>query len=537
MYGNQKTRPEMTLWDVFLAVFRHRKKAIACFLLVMTATVFVTLLTPKAFVSESKLFVRLGRENAMLDPAATLGNNPVVALPSSRESEINSVAEMLASRAIVEGVVDELGPEPILNGLAEASSTESANARGFAQWLERAAGQVREGVSDIKASLRSVLSSSQLSARDQAIEQLKEDLAVEPVRKSNVVCVTYEAPQPELAQRVVRSVVEGYLAQHVHMNRTRGTNEFFAEHTKRLGDELKRLESELGELKTTTGLASVDEQRTQIVTRIGRLEDELLTTDTARTESEAEVSALRENLARLPKEQITETRTGLGNGGTDLIRDKFFALQVQEKEASTLYTANHPKLQMIREELSEAEQILAQQEPTRTEVNTTPDATYEQTRLALNLAEPQLAALNAKTELLKSQLTDVRGTLKMLNTNEIRIAQLTREIELHEADYRKYATNLEQARIDHAMEAEQMSNISIVQPASLEPQAIRPRKALNLALGLIVGVCGAFGVALLSEYIDHSIRTPKEVVLKPDVPTLPSTPRVSHEALGVDARK
>ncbi len=81
-----------------------------------------------------------------------------------------------------------------------------------------------------------------------------------------------------------------------------------------------------------------------------------------------------------------------------------------------------------------------------------------------------------------------------------------------------------------------MSNISVVQPASFEPRAIRPRKALNLALGLIVAVCGAFGIALLAEYLDHSLRTPEEVETNLDVPTLASIPRMRPEALRVNGR-
>ncbi len=487
MNRDRQGRPEMTFRDVCLAVFRHRKKAAAAFLLVMTATVLITLMMPKAYLSESKLFVRLGRENAMLDPAATLGEKSVVAVPLSREAEINSVATMLASRAVVEQAVDKIGPELILEGPPSAPSTETGS-------------RLREGLAKALESLKGLVSSSELPPRERAVEQLTKDLGIEPVRNTNVVLVSYEASQPELAQKVVASVVDTYLDQHVRLNRTSGAYEFFSEHTKRLRDELERLEEQLRDLKTSTGLASVGQRREQIVTRIGRLEDDLLGVEAARSETQAKVDALRAKLAALPKEQIVETNTGIGNTGTDLIRERFFALQVQEKEAATIYTEEHPKLKAIREQLAEAERILTQQEPTRTEVTTSPDTTYEQTRLALVAEEPALESLVAKCATLQSQLTTERASLATLNANETRIAQLQRETELREAEYRKYATNLEEARIDQAMETQRMSNISVVQPASLQPRAVRPRKAMNLALGFLVAACAAFGVALLAEF-------------------------------------
>ena len=516
MNRDQQVRTEMTFRDVCLAVFRHRKKAAAAFLFVMTATVLITLVTPKAYLSESKLFVRLGRENAMLDSAATLGEEPVVAVPISREAEINSVAAMVASRAIVEQAVDMVGPELILEGPPPAPDANSGH-------------RFRKTLSKILNSLKGLVSSSDVPPRERAIDQLTKDLGVEPVRNTNVVLVSYEASQPELAQQVVASVVDAYLDKHVRLNRTSGAYEFFAEHTKRLRGELEGLEEQLRDLKTSTGLASAGQRREQIVTRIGRLEDDLLGVEAARSETEAKVNALRTKLAALPKEQIVETNTGVGNNGTDLIRERFFALQVQEKEAAAIYTEDHPQLQAIREQLAEAERILAQQEPTRTEVTTSPDTTYEQTRLALVAEEPALESLVAKCETLQSQLTTERASLEALNANETRIAQLQRETDLREAEYRKYAANLEEARIDQAMETERMSNISVVQPASLQLRAVRPRKAMNLALGFVVAACVAFGVALIAEFAGPPEQRAKE---KEDRVPQPRLATVSRRSSG-----
>ncbi len=537
MNRNQQPRPEMTFRDIYVAVYTQRKKAIAVFLTVMALTVLITLMTPKAYVSRSKLFVRLGRENAMLGPAATLGEEPMIALPMSRESEIASVAEMLTSRGILDRVVEEIGPDVILNGLTEIAPKDSAVSAGFARWVEETGDRAREGVSYAVGAVRNMLSTSELQPHDLAVEGLRKELTVEPIRNTNVVLVAYEAPQPELAQKVAASLVDAYLEQHVQLSRTPGTHEFFAEHAERLGNELKRREEDLRELKTTTGLTSVEQQRSQIVSRLGRLEDELLSAQATRDEMEAKVSALQRKLEELPEDQVTETSTGIGNAGTDLIREQFFRLQVQEKEASALYTADHPRLKMIREELADAERILREEDPTRTHVTTAPDASYEQTRLALAAETPLLAALQAKTKSLESQLAELRESLKNLNINETLITQLTREIELCDANYRNHAMSLEQASIDQAMETERMSNIGVAQPASLEPRAIRPRKALNLALGFIAAVCGAFAISLLAECTNRSLRTVDEVERNLDLPSLATIPRMRPQALKVNGRK
>src|SRR5689334_17040393 len=70
-------------------------------------------LMPRSYYSEARLFVRFGREN-QVDPTASGGQ--MVSLYESRESEINSLIEILKSRAILDRVVAELGPACVLSG-------------------------------------------------------------------------------------------------------------------------------------------------------------------------------------------------------------------------------------------------------------------------------------------------------------------------------------------------------------------------------------------------------------------------------------
>ena len=137
-----------------------------------------------------------------------------------------------------------------------------------------------------------------------------------------------------------------------------------------------------------------------------------------------------------------------------------------------------------------------------------------------------LSSLQAKVETQKKQLAEAREGLRTLNDSEIRITRLAREIDIEEANYQKYVDSLEQARIDHALEAGNISNISVVQSATVPIKPIRPRKLLNLALGLFLGILGAVGLVFVCEYLDHSIKTPEEAEMRLQLPTLASIPLV-----------
>ncbi len=325
--------------------------------------------------------------------------------------------------------------------------------------------------------------------------------------------------------------IDAYLDEHVRLNRPQGSHDFFAEQTRQLRSELAQKEEALRDLKTQTGLASTRDQRQQLIARIGRLEDDLLQTDAARAVSAAKVQMLRKKLAEYPATQMTQEVSGYGNEGTDRMRDQFYALQVREKEAASRYTPDHPKLQQIREQMDRAKEVLADEERTRTQVTKEPGRLYQQTQLELLAEEPIWASLDARTRELSSQLAAARDELKTFNNNELRVAELQREVDLFDAEYRKYSASLEQARIDQALEFERMSNINIVQKATYEPIPASPRPLLNLLLGLGVGLFGAAGLCLVCERIDRSCNTPEEAEKKPVMSILAALRRLRAKQL------
>ncbi|MGW8256396.1 MAG: GumC family protein [Thermoguttaceae bacterium] len=486
--------------DVIVAIFRHKGKATVFFLGVMVLVIFFTWLAPRKYRSEGKLFLRLGRENATLDPTATFGDHSIVAIPQSRENEINSVAEMLQSRVLLEKVIDKLGPAVVLEREEVLPNVETniVAATVAPQSLTRT----------IKNGLKVLLGLPILSDRENAYRQLARNLQVARARKSDVIDIAFCAGSPELAQAVVAATIDSYIDEHVRLNRPQGSHEFFAKQTERLHNEVVGKEQALCDLKNRTGMASSVDQRQQLIARLGRLEEDLLKTETARAVARAKVEKLRKVLAEVPATEVAQEVSGHGNEGTDRMRDQLYALQIKEKEAAAKYTDDHPKLQEIRDQLLRAKKVLAKEELTRTQVTKAPGRLYLQARLDLLAEEPLLASLDARSSKLHDQLSAARQEMKVFNADALRVAELQREVDLLDSEYRKYSTSLEQARIDQALELRKMSNINIAQRATFEPNPISPRPLLNLILGLSVGLFGAVGLCMICAQME---RTPKEV--------------------------
>src|SRR5262249_9114031 len=197
----------------------------------------------------------------------------------------------------------------------------------------------------------------------------------------------------------------------------------------------------------------------------------------------------------------------------------------------------HPELQRVREQAAAAAEILRREEHEREQLTEGPSRVYEEAQLALLKQEPVVTSLRAKAEALRAQLDRQQGGLKTFNENSLRLARLEREFSLQESHYRRYAENLEQAQIDRALEAERISNISLMQPATYEMEPVRPRLLVNFGVGLLVAVFGSLGLALLAERLDPSVRTPEDVEQRLGLPLLASVPELDPRRLALSGRE
>jgi uncharacterized protein involved in exopolysaccharide biosynthesis/Mrp family chromosome partitioning ATPase len=506
--------PERSLRDFYYILFRHKWKVVLFFLAVITTVTAGTLLMPEVYQSDAKILVRLGRESVTLDPTAATGQ--VLSVSQNRENEINSELEILRSRELAEKVVDVFGPQAILEPQTQSEERP-----------------VRAAASNF--SLHSVLSDIGLddpvSAREKAVLKVLQGLNTEVLKKSNIIALSYQSTDPALAQKVLNRLLGLYLEKHIAVHRTTGSYDFFAQQTRGLRAQLSRTEQELRDLKNQTEVASLAEQRRILMERQGALQAQIEATDAALAASRAKVGAMQAKLAHLPEVIETGKTTGFPNYAADSMREKLYELQIKEQDLLSRYREDSIPVTEIRRQIAEAQALLDREKRERTQVTKGLNEAHQQVKKDLLAEEALLASLQAKSGALKEQFRNTKQELKKLNDAEVRIDQLERELGIQKANYRKYADNLEQARIDQALEMEKISNLSVVQRATYPVKSIKPRKKLNLALGLFLGLLGGLGLAFFSEYMDHSFKKPEDVQEHLQLATLAAIPRLPDNRL------
>jgi uncharacterized protein involved in exopolysaccharide biosynthesis len=296
-------------------------------------------------------------------------------------------------------------------------------------------------------------------------------------------------------------------------------------------DKLTRDENELRSMKDRTGLASPEVQCDLLVKRAGQLEDELNATAAELVVAATEVELLREKLATLPKTVVTGKLANIPNHDVELMRNELYRLQMTEQELTSKFTDEHFAVKQVRERAAAAKNVLDDEQESHDQVTDGPNVAYDQVHVSLLKQEPLLVSLKSKQDTLRKQLAEVRESIKTYNSDEVQIAQLTRDLKQHELSYQAYAQHLEQTRIDDALELGRISSISIIQPATFEPKPTGPKTLMVLCLGLMIGVAGAIGLPLIMELVDRPLASARDVETSLGVPVLASIPRFRSDHL------
>ena len=471
-------------------IFRHKLLLAYFNLAIILLMVLVVLFWPRKYGSESKIWLRIGRENSKLDPTASTGKT-IAIQETGREDEIKSVLDVIASRGIMGATVDKLTPEVVL-GDAPLPNTTAKKSSPITDMAKRAIGAVAGLVKMIDP----------VSVREEAIREIEDGITVEAERKSNVVSVVYEADSPELAQAVVTELVNAYKQRHSEIHHTIGSRQFFTEQTQDLRGRVARASESLREAKSAIGIASIEGQR-QIL-EAGLLELERVKMQAVQRSAEA--TALVDEYTKLIDEQpqmiLAEERV-VPNTGRDLLRARFFDLQMNRMQLESQFPDDNPLVVAAKAKEDQARNTLADETTEeRGEMSQALNQVHQSLALELAKSKAMQVSQLATLEAVREQHGALREQISRLNASDIKIKELERELMLAERNYISYANNSEDARVDEALNQNAFSNISIAMPATLQEKPVSPSKTIVAVLGLAAMAFGTGLLIVLSRYKD-----------------------------------
>ena len=497
--------------DVARSLFRHVRKALAVFLIIVTATVCWILFAPAKYGSIAKVYVRVGRENNTLDPSATTGQT--VNIQQTLESEINSMLEVIGSEETVKRVVDEIGVETILaNDLVDESDDESSSSSGGSSWISKLKSNVaprRFSESREARAIRSLLKRSSFSAP----------------KKSNVIEIWCVAGHPELAQRIAKAWTNAFIDEHLRVTRTDGSLDFFVQQLERNASRLQEAEQELRDAKTSAGLVTILGQQKLLEEQANSIRSRLLTNNSLLASSIAKVDELSEILKSLPERVDADQRVEESHQGYNNLRERLFELQIREHELKSKYSDEKSEVIAVVSQREAIEKILAAQSKSSSETISSPNPTYQKFQQSLLDEKALVASLKAERQSLEKQHEENRAEQTELNRNAVLISSLERKQQNLEASYLASFSSMEQARTLEGLEAANITSVNELQSANLSVIPTGLGRMKTLILGLFFGLIASVAVALGFEYFDRTFVTSGQVEHSLDVPVLVSIPK------------
>jgi uncharacterized protein involved in exopolysaccharide biosynthesis len=229
----RESAPTPTLRELAMVLFRRRKVVICVSGLVLAAAV-VYAFAGKKHEANMKVLVRRGRANA---PATAEENAPLdLTRMVITEEELNSEVELLRDDEVLRRVVQETG----------------LDVRDWFHFLRMGEGNAERV--------------------ERATRRLARKLEVEPVKKTNLIAISYAADDPQTAARVLQSVEKVYLEKHMEVHRPTDEYRFFEQQTSESRRQLEESKRKLLDFTTIRGAVAAAEQRDLALQKLSEIQ-------------------------------------------------------------------------------------------------------------------------------------------------------------------------------------------------------------------------------------------------------------------------
>jgi len=312
-----------------------------------------------------------------------------------------------------------------------------------------------------------------LSPFEAQVNSVQKNLKIDAIRDSNVIEVKFRSWYPELSAKVVNKLTDFYLEQHIKVHKTPRAHEFFTDQKQLLETSLRRVEEELKNFKQQWSISSMDSQK-------------------------------------------------------KLLLENFSALMFDHKNIQSEMMETKERVDWLKNKLSQRTNY--KQPETMPPAMLGADTVYKELEKEMLVRQSALEGLKAKSDEQGKNLEYYRSMIRTLDEKEMELKRMERELGIVEENYKRYLTRLEDARVSDAMDLERISNVSVIEPATVPVSPIRrvsfiPNRVLHIAVGIIVGMIVGLVYAFLAEHLDHTFNSKEEVEQILNIPCLASIPK------------
>jgi succinoglycan biosynthesis transport protein ExoP len=478
----------------YVSVFNRRKWY---FIIPVAASVVIGLLLvwklPRTYQATTTVAVS----------SARLASNLVGSVEMDRTERMHAVSQQLLSRPVLERTVR----------------------------LEHmdVGGKIEPAISKLRAGIQVALPDS-ITPSGAAATAPTTQLSPDQKAALDSYLVSYTDDTPEDAQRIVNRLATVFVEENSKSREVRAldTSAFISTELQASENRLKTLEERLRQMKEAY-MGRLPEQTNANLQMVSTLQRQLESNGTALRGEQDRLALIEHQLEAMQQGADESAYAAKGTPG-ETAAMHVQSLRRQLADAQLTYTAKHPEVVRLKEELATAEKAEAAER-----------ARPASDRMSVLSASPEYRSLvkdrdatKMRISELQRQTTQVNGAIASYSARvdqaprvEQQMVSLQREYDLERAAYGDLTQKKQAALLAEELQRKQGGEqFAVLVPASLPDEPFKPKPLrvmlMALAAGFVLGGAGVVG----REYLDRSVHDARGLRDEFELPVLAEIPRI-----------
>lgn len=355
------------------------------------------------------------------------------------------------------------------------------------------------------------------------VDKVRENLDVTPpggesFEETSVYYLSYKGSDPHQVAAIAKNAADAYLEVFDEISKAKSeySVEFFKEQSSKLYADMVEKERQLREYETEQAASlfeilnlgsnqvSVELAPSALLTSFMRkyheLQEEFAGLNAAIEEMEEE--SKQSGIPVVPTEMDQTGRT------VSLYKNKVAQLQILMNEMKSQFTTQFGPLKQTKDELQ-----------------LTVDSMKEELGRSIRAQKMNAQTIAARLQELERIIAALQERIRT-TAKERSVYEHKRQAYQLAKDAYVYVTNqMEQARLANALHNSKQ-NLTLVDAPVVPLKPFKPDRGMIAALGFIAGLCIGIAAAVTVDYLDHTIKRPRDIERYLDVPILGSVPKV-----------
>lgn len=269
------------------------------------------------------------------------------------------------------------------------------------------------------------------------------------------------------------------------------------------------LEGELATIKPNTPILSVTGERIlDSVERLRSLRAEYAGVAANLSSDHPDVIKMKQEISALERE------TG-ANPETEEVAKQLIDARARQATLADRLGENHPDVLQTQRTIVALERELRRLGPSsgNKPLQRPENPAYINIQAQLNSVNASLQALKTSRTAVKQRLQDYAKRIERTPALEPDYLTLARDRDTSAQKYQDIRSRLLEAKVSEGLEVQRKGErFSLIDPPGLPESPEKPNRKAIVLLGVILAMAGGAGAAALAEHLDHSIRTPEQLL-------------------------